>query len=52
MTHNKKGSAYNGMIGIIKHHNDKKSFMINCETNCLCNIKPQPKWKQLLISNI
>jgi hypothetical protein len=39
-THNKKGSAYNGLTGIVKHHNDGKAFMIECETCCLCNIKP------------
>jgi hypothetical protein len=39
-THNKKGSVYNGMKGIVFHHSDKKVFMIKCENSWLCNIKP------------
>jgi hypothetical protein len=39
-TLNKKGSAYNGMTGIVKHHADKKAFMIETGTCVLCNIKP------------
>lgn len=38
-THYRKGSAYNGMSGVVKHHEDGKSFMIECETNVLCNIR-------------
>lgn len=38
--HNKKGSAYNGMRGIVKHHCCGTRFMIDCETRVLCNIKP------------
>lgn len=39
-THNKQGSAYNGMSGVVKHHNDGKHFMILCATSTLTNIKP------------
>jgi hypothetical protein len=39
-THNKKGSAYNGMTGVVKHHYCGTRFMIECETGVLCNIKP------------
>lgn len=39
-THNKPNSAYNGMTGIVKHHEDGKSFMIDCNGSWLCNIKP------------
>jgi len=39
-THNKPGSAYHGMSGIVTHHEDGRAFMINCGGSWLCNIKP------------
>lgn len=39
-THNKKGSAYDGMTGIVHHHLDGKAFMIKCDGCWLVNIKP------------
>lgn len=39
-TYFKKGSAYNGMTGVVKYHEGGDGFMIECDTNCLCNIKP------------
>lgn len=43
-THNKKGSPYDGMTGVVGHHYDQKRFYIDCETNTLCNIKPRYQW--------
>jgi hypothetical protein len=39
-THNRKCSAYNGMTGIVHHHNCGKRFMINTGSSWLTNIKP------------
>ena len=40
-TINKKGSAYDGMSGIVTHHADGEAFMINCGNCWLCNILPE-----------
>lgn len=37
--HNKKGSAYNGMSGVVYHHDCKTRFMIFTGNSWLCCIK-------------
>jgi len=39
-THNEKGSAYNGMTGIVYHYDCGTRFMIDTGSSLLCNIKP------------
>lgn len=39
-TYRKRGSAYNGMTGVVEHHLCGDAFMIRCETNILAGIRP------------
>lgn len=39
-THDKKGSAYDGMTGVVHHHDCGAAFMIYTGDAWLCNIKP------------
>ena len=39
-TRNKVGSVYNGMTGVVYHHDCGTRFMIFTGSSWLCNIKP------------
>ena len=39
-THNRNGSAYNGMTGIVHHHDCGTRFMIDTGSSWVVNIKP------------
>lgn len=39
-THKKRGCAYNGMTGIVRHHDCGTRFMIDTGSSWLCDIKP------------